>query len=141
MGFGSRFQWRRWESLSPSRVVSTPRREFQHQDSGTFSTHQLIIPVLRTLSRRYPALQFAVSIEVSNDVDVDVSEEYIDLEEDEDEYAPIHRMSCRVDMSIKACRLGETELYVVLLIEQKAGVIGSSWLDLWLHNAAPLAPL
>jgi hypothetical protein len=93
-------------------------------DSVTFSTHQLIVPVLRVLKIHYPVLEFTLSTEVTTPVEVFVGEEFIDMDEDEDDYCPIHRMQCRLDMSVKACRAGDPEGVVVLIIEHKrAGLI------------------
>ena len=82
------------------------------QDSVVYCTHHLIIPVLRILRRRYPAIEFGVSSEVTLEVEVTVSADFDNFEDEDDEYedAPIHRMVCRVDMIIRASRTGETEL-------------------------------
>lgn len=89
------------------------------QDSVTYCTHHLIVPVLRILRRRYPAIEFAVSSEVTLEVEVTVSADFDNFEDDEYEDVPIHRMVCRVDMIIRACRTGEMESTIVLLIEHK----------------------
>ena len=89
------------------------------QNSVTHATHQLLISVPRILSHGYPDIQFAVASEVHNDVEVIVSEQHVDVEEDEDDYATVHRMWCRLDQSIKSCRIGEEHASVILIIEHK----------------------